>query len=583
MFGIRRIYDNIVPINIRAITQVQDILRTQFPSLQEKDIVNLPERLQNPLKYRFRSILFVAEGSKGQVNGFALLLHAPDLNFCYLDYISTIKESIGRGIGGALYERIREEAVSLKTIGIFFESLPDDPKLCHDPKILQQNIARLRFYERYGARPIVNTKYEMPLKSGDDNPPYLVYDDLGQDINLRAHITQAIVHAILDRKYGKICSKDYVNTVINSFKDDPVRLREPRYVKKIFKSMIRHSIPTDKKIAMVVTDQHIFHHIHERGYVESPVRINSILKEFEKRELFHRFPPKHFSEKYIKSVHDAHFIDYFRKICDNLESGRSIYPYVFPIRNKVRPPKELAIRAGYYCLDTFTPLNRNAYLAAKRAVDCSLTATQKILEGYRLAYALVRPPGHHAERRSFGGFCYFNSVAIVAQYLCKFGKVAILDIDYHHGNGQQNIFYERSDVLTISIHGHPSFAYPYFSGFKDEKGLGPGEGYNINIPLPENVSGSRYQEILVKVLKRVKKFQPIFLVIALGLDTAKGDPTGTWSLNSKDFELNGKIIGSLKIPTIVIQEGGYNNRLLGINALHFFIGLWTGTYANGDK
>jgi acetoin utilization deacetylase AcuC-like enzyme len=223
-------------------------------------------------------------------------------------------------------------------------------------------------------------------------------------------------------------------------------------------------------------------------------------------------------------------------------------------------------------------LNLNAYLAAKRAVDCTLTAAQALLEGQQMAYALVRPPGHHAEKCSFGGFCYFNSTAIAAQFLSKYGKVAILDVDYHHGNGQQDIFYKRSDVLTCSIHGHPRFAYPYFSGFEDEKGFAGGFGYNINHPLPEQIDGVKYRIVLEKVLRSIHKFNPRFLVVAFGLDPAKGDPTGTWSLKAKDFEENGKLIGALKLPTLNVQEGGYNNRNIGINAQHFFKGLWSSIY-----
>jgi acetoin utilization deacetylase AcuC-like enzyme len=262
-----------------------------------------------------------------------------------------------------------------------------------------------------------------------------------------------------------------------------------------------------------------------------------------------------------------------------MKSGTSIYPYVFPIRNNARPPKELPIRAGYYCIDTFTPLNQNAFLAAKRAVDCALTVARKILEGYRLGYALVRPPGHHAEKHAFGGFCYLNSTAIAADYLSAYGSVAVLDLDYHHGNGTQNIFYKRSDVLTLSIHGHPRFAYPYFSGFEDERGKGPGEGFNINIPLGERINGEQYRQILAKALRRVLRFRARFLVLALGLDTAKGDPTGSWELRPSDFRVNGRMIGSLRLPTVVVQEGGYRIRSLGTNARHFFLGLSEGAYS----
>ena len=236
----------------------------------------------------------------------------------------------------------------------------------------------------------------------------------------------------------------------------------------------------------------------------------------------------------------------------------------------------MSVRAGYYCIDTFTPINRNAFPAAKRAVDCTLTAADAILGGRRLAYSLVRPPGHHAERRSFGGFCYFSNAAIAAQHFSKLGRVAILDIDYHHGNGQQDIFYERADVFTLSIHGDPDFAYPYFSGFAEECGAGAGEGFNLNIPLPEVQNGAQYRRVLERALKTIADFDPAFLVVALGLDPAKGDPTGTWSLGASDFEENGRVIGAFGLPTLVVQEGGYRTRTLGVNARHFLAGLQAG-------
>jgi acetoin utilization deacetylase AcuC-like enzyme/GNAT superfamily N-acetyltransferase len=578
MFRIRRVHDDITPANKEAIAQVQEILRTQFPLLSKRDIAKLPEQLRNPLKYRFRSILFVAEGAKGRIIGFALLFHEPALKFCYLDYISAAERRTGGGIGGALYERVREEALDLNSVGLFFECLPDDPNLSQDPLIRKQNAARLRFYERYGARPIINTKYETPLKPGDDNPPYLVYDGLGQDEGLSRDVARHIVRAVLERKYKGVCPPSYVEMVVESFHDDPVRLREPKYIKKA-PLPLRRTISMDKQIVLVINDRHLIHHIEELGYVESPVRIDTILKELDKTGLFNKIAPRHFSERYIKTVHDSQFVDYFKKVCDNLSAGQSIYPYVFPIRNIARPPKELPVRAGYYCIDTFTPINGNAYLAAKRAVDCALTAAGEILEGYRLAYALVRPPGHHAERRSFGGFCYFNSAAVAAQHLSAYGKVAILDIDYHHGNGAQVIFYERPDVLTISIHGHPSFAYPYFSGFADEKGAGAGKGFNINIPLPENVDGKKYCQVLSEAVRRTARFRPQFLIVPLGLDTAREDPTGSWSLEADDFEAVGRMVGALRLPTLVVQEGGYDTRVLGINARRFFSGLWAGYYS----
>ncbi len=578
MFRIRRVFDCTGPLNRETVKQVQEIIRTQFPSIPEKEVNSLPAKLHNPMKYRFRSFLFIADDEKRQVKGFALLSHEPVLNFCFLDYISTAEDMNGRGIGGALYTRVREEALLLKTKGIFFECLPDNPKISRDPIIRKQNASRLRFYERFGAYPVINTAYETPLKPDDDNPPYLVYDRLNQDTELDLDSARAIVRAILERKYEKICPQDYIEMIVESFQDDPVRLRKPKYIKESPAISIKKSIPADIRIALLINTKHSIHHVQEIGYVEAPVRIDSILNEIDKTDMFLKYKANHFGEKRIRAVHNSQFVNYFKRACASIEPGKSIYPYVFPIRNATHPPKELAIKAGYYCIDTFTPINNNAYLAAKGAVDCALTAAGKILEGTHLAYALVRPPGHHAEKRSFGGFCYFNSAAIAAQYLSAYGKVAMLDIDYHHGNGQQDIFYKRADVLTVSIHGHPSFAYPYFSGFATEKGAGNGEGYNINFPQPEKLDGEGYRRILKRAINKISRFKPDFLVVPLGLDTAEGDPTGSWSLHEQDFEENGKMIGALRLPTLVVQEGGYDTRLLGINAQHFFTGLWVGTY-----
>ena len=580
MFRIRRVYDDITPANKVAIEQVQEILRAQFPLLSKRDIKKLPDQLRNPLKYRFRAILFIAEGPRDRVDGFALLFHEPALRFCYLDYISAAEQKTGGGIGGALYERVREEALDLESIGLFFECLPDTPKLSHDPVIRKQNAARLRFYERYGARPIINTAYETPLTPGSDNPPFLVYDDFGQDTDLSRDVARDIVRAILERKYRGVCPPEYVDMVVDSFRDDPVLIRPPRYVKKP-PVPINRTTPQDKRIRLVINDRHWIHHVEEVGYVESPVRIDAILEEINQTTLFQKVPVRHFSEEHIRRIHDHRFVDYLEAVCSRLDEDTAIYPYVFPIRNRARPPKDLPIRAGYYCIDTFTPLTGNAYLAAKRAVDCTLTAAKQLIEGYRLAYALVRPPGHHAEIASFGGFCYFNSTAAAAQLLSDYGKVAILDVDYHHGNGQQEIFYDRSDVLTISIHGQPRYTYPYFSGFVSERGYGAGTGFNINIPLPENIGGGVYTGALKDALKRIGKYKPRFLVIALGLDTAKEDPTGSWTLEANDFDNMGKSMGMLRLPTLVVQEGGYDTRVLGINARSFFTGLWNGLYTKG--
>ena len=582
MFRIRRVFDNLLPANREAVSQVQQILRDQFPQLAKYDIDKIPELLLNPLKHKFRSIVYVAEDPHGAIKGFALISHDAQLKFCYLDYISTAKNITGGGIGGALYEHIREEALSLDVHGIFFECLPDDPRLCKDPDILRQNRARLKFYESYQAYPIVGTAYETPVKPEDDNPPYLVFDPLGQNQPLAADSARKIVRAILERRYGHLCPKEYIERVVASFVDQPIRLRAPKYVKSEQLAKLHPVTGRLKRIALAVNDRHDIHHVRERGYVESPVRIRSILKELEKVDIFEKIPVDNYPDKHIRAVHCADYINYFKRMCQTLEPGKSVYPYVFPLRNQARPPKEMAVRAGYYCIDTFTPLNLNAWNAAKRAVDCALSCADQLLAGRRLAYALVRPPGHHAEYNAFGGFCYFNSAAVAANYLSRFGKVAILDIDYHHGNGQQTIFYRRNDVLTISLHGHPRFAYPYFCGFENELGEDEGKGYNLNLPLPEHLDAEQYFKGLQKALKKIAHYKPVYLVTCLGLDTAKGDPTGTWNLIAGDFFELGRLIGQLHLPTLVMQEGGYRNRSIGVNARNFFSGLWNGTFSSGS-
>lgn len=577
MFRIRRIFDDVVPPNRRALEQVAKMLRVQFQLLDRQKIDRIPDTLRAPLKYGFRSILYVAEDHKSTVRGLALVDHDAELNFCYLDYLVSDKVQAGRGVGGALYERVRSEVLSLGTVGLFFECLPDDPELSRDPDILKENRARLRFYEYYGARPIINTAYETPVHPGADNPPYLVFDDIGRkSVISRDYLRQVIAH-ILERKYKDVCTPEYIRMVLDSVTDDPVRLRPLRYTRtRAVEERNAGASIGFTKIALVMTDQHEIHHVKDRGYVEAPVRIKTIYQALEPTGMFDRVKPADFSEGFITSVHNADYVKYFKRVCRNVEPNTPFYPYVFPIRNRARPPVELPVRAGYYCIDTFTPLSGHAFTAARRAVECALTAALEVLSGRRIAYALVRPPGHHAERGFFGGFCYFNNAAIAANYLSKFGKVAMLDIDYHHGNGQQDIFYRRRDVLTISIHGHPRFAYPYFSGFFDERGAEEGAGYNINYPLPEKIAAEDYLNALKHALNRIRDFKPTYLVVCLGLDTAKGDPTGTWNHTGKDFAAIGAEIGRLRMPCLVVQEGGYNNRSIGTNAKNFFQGLLRG-------
>ncbi|MBC8372853.1 MAG: histone deacetylase family protein, partial [Planctomycetes bacterium] len=184
-----------------------------------------------------------------------------------------------------------------------------------------------------------------------------------------------------------------------------------------------------------------------------------------------------------------------------------------------------------------------------------------------------RPPGHHAGKRTFGGFCYFNNAAIAAHRLSEVGKIAVLDIDYHHGNGTQDIFYDRNDVLTLSIHGHPRIAYPHFSGFADETGEGRGLGFNRNFPLPEGADGKAHIGAFEKAVDQIERFKAAMLVVSLGFDMLKGDPTGSFRVPVSTMNRIGRRLGSMGLPLLVVQEGGYSLRNLRRGGPALFSGI----------
>ena len=576
MFRIRKILDSVSNANKYAINQILQIIKNQFPTTRKDDLLKLPFQLVDPLKYQYRSILFSAEDHLGRVKAFAMLLHMSDIGVTYLELISTAPQKTGKGLGTILYERIREESINLKAKGLFFESSIDDERVC-DPETLTQNQKRMLFYERFGAYPIINNIFDSPIKPGDKDLYYLMYDPLNQTAPLDLKLTKQVARAVLERKYKKIIDPALIEKIVDSFRDDPVVTRKPQYKAKPFNPKVQ----TKPLIALLVNENHAIHHVAEKGYVEAPIRISQILNEISKTGMFKRLRPRKAPFSLLKKIHDTEYLNFLKNVCKNLPEGKSIYPSVFPGRNRFSSSRDIEVQIGCFCTDTMTPLNKNAYLAAVGAVDCAVTAAEVLLEDFRLSYALVRPPGHHAEWNKFGGFCYFNSTAAAAQYLSDYGKVAVIDIDFHHGNGTQDIFYERNDILTCSIHGDPAVEYPYFSGFAKETGFRQGKGFNINIPLPKNCTSDMFHEALEKIAGKVKKFKPAFLVAALGLDTARADPTGSWSLLSNDFETTGKIIAGISLPTVIVQEGGYRTRTLGINARRFFEGLYMGSGLRG--
>ena len=569
MIRIRRVYSSGLPADRDRIEQVKEIFRANFaylPGYEE----TIPSLLDKPFEHGTLSILLVSENASRRVTGFALILHFPEINISFLDFIGVAPHVQSGGLGSALYEAARDVASQLGSRGMYLEALSDHPDYVTDELDLKQNIQRLRFYEQYDVYPIANNLYEAPTATLP--AAFLLYDGLGHTEPLTRDAVTSAVRLIVSRKYSEDVESGYIKRVVASFQDDPVQLRPPQYTRRKSRRDV-HRSRLQKAFALVVVRNHAVHLVHQRGYVERPARIGAVLEGIEPLELFVDVVPRRFGEGSIRAIHDSDFVNYLKAVCQKLEPNRPVYPYVFPVRRPDRPPKDLSVRAGYYCVDTFTPLDRNAYSAARGAVDVVLTAADELLAGRRVTYALCRPPGHHAGKRTFGGFCYFNNAAIAAHRLSKVGNIAVLDIDYHHGNGTQDIFYHRRDVLTLSIHGHPRIAYPHFSGFVDETGEDEGRGFNRNFPLPEGADGGMYLAAFEKAVDRIKQFRPDILVLALGLDMIKGDPTGSFQVPTSTMTIIGKRLGELRLPLLVVQEGGYSLRNLRHGVPALFQGL----------
>jgi acetoin utilization deacetylase AcuC-like enzyme/GNAT superfamily N-acetyltransferase len=560
----------------RRVAEVQRIFRGYYGDVYGDYAARIPELLSRQAELGHRTILLVAEDARGRVRAFALAFHYPDVNATLLDFIVVASAARQRGIGGALYAALREYLGRLGSGGLYFEVRPDDAELEPDPARRRENRARIRFYERYGARVIEGTTYEKKRPGRDEGEPYLMYDGLGQSRRPRAAEVRGIISAILFRKYGYARTDPYANSIVDSVVEDPVSLRKPLVPTAPEKVEPEHGIFRPLKV--VVTEQHEIHHIRERGYVERPVRVGRIVQAISELPDIEFVPVKKHGEAPITAIHDPDFVHYLERVCAKLDEKETVYPYVFPIRLRERKPVDEEVQAGYYCIDTFTPLTRNVYKAARAAVDCALTGAELLRGGAQLVYAICRPPGHHAEQRVYGGFCYFNNAAVAAHYLSAHGKIAVIDIDFHHGNGTQDIFYERADVLTISIHGDPSYAYPYFAGFADERGAGAGDGFNHNFPLPEGIHDEEYLETLRQALSIIERFAPRYLVVSVGLDIAKGDPTGAWLLTPQGLRRVGGALAGLGFPTLAVQEGGYDTRVLGRNARYLLRGLQRGLY-----
>lgn len=307
---------------------------------------------------------------------------------------------------------------------------------------------------------------------------------------------------------------------------------------------------------------------------DTPKRVESIKTALRSDERFEFITAKQFPERLIARLHPYH--DYILHTAKTLQNdNEEFYPDLFPGEGAHLPRKfDNPLWGGIWCTDAVTPIMKKTYEVARASAETALTGAELLLnESESVVYSLCRPSGHHAGPRVFGGYCYFNNVVTSAEFLLPAGKVAILDIDYHHGNGTQEFFQETKSVFTASIHGDPEVEYPYFWGYADETGIGQAEGTNHNEPLPKGTSLAEYSTALARILKSFQKFDPAYLIVAAGFDTHETDPIGGFKLRTEDYVEIGKQLKAFGVPTLICQEGGYNVEVLGKCVLNFLSGF----------
>jgi acetoin utilization deacetylase AcuC-like enzyme len=314
--------------------------------------------------------------------------------------------------------------------------------------------------------------------------------------------------------------------------------------------------------------------------VEIPARVERILASLRSDDSFAVSAPTEHGLAPIEAVHAGGLIAFLREAGPG-SSRVELFPDTFlhpglreGMDSTLREPAVDIGKLGYWCFDTGTPIVAGTYAAARGSVDVALTAADLALSGERVVYGLCRPPGHHAAHGVYGGFCFFNNAAIVAQYLVDKGaeRVAVLDLDYHHGNGTQQIFYRRADVAYASLHADPYRAFPYFTGFADETGAGPGRGATLNIPLPAGVTNEPYLDALDQAVEVLVRFAPAITIVSLGMDTYAQDPLGDFGLTTPVYAECGRRVAAAGASLVVLQEGGYYLPDLGENVRQWLLG-----------
>ena len=317
-------------------------------------------------------------------------------------------------------------------------------------------------------------------------------------------------------------------------------------------------------------------------YLESPERMDRILAALRKTDWAEIEPPRDFGLDPLRTVHSEKYpaflasawTEWLAADPDSPAAAEKIalMPATFAAKRDHLPETILG-KAGFFLLDLSVPIVEGTYAAALSSANCALSAAEFIAPSSvprpRSAFALCRPPGHHAGREIAGGYCFLNNAAIAAQWLTRFGNVAILDVDYHTGNGTQDVFYNRRDVLTISIHADPAFEYPYYAGYVNETGADDDLGFHHNFPLPAGTDDAAYLPTLDQALALVREFAPAHLVVSAGMDTYEGDPLGRFKITRQGIAEIGRRINALGLPTAITMEGGYNTDALGENVAAF--------------
>jgi acetoin utilization deacetylase AcuC-like enzyme len=302
---------------------------------------------------------------------------------------------------------------------------------------------------------------------------------------------------------------------------------------------------------------------------EQPERADRLLKGL-KDGNHTLIEPTAFGQGPRAAVHSPTYLRFLESAWDEWsalpDSGPEMIANMHPVRHAATYPTHIVGKLGWHTVDTACPIGPGTWAGACAATDVAATAAQLVLDGEDAAYALCRPPGHHAYRDQAGGFCFLNNSAIAAvQLRQKHERVAILDVDVHHGNGTQGIFYSRADVFTVSIHADPIAYYPFVWGYAHERGDGDGQGCNLNIPLPIGTGDDGYLKALEGARQAITSFAPTALVLALGLDASEHDPLAALKITTAGFRRIGEAIARFGLPTVIVQEGGYLSDILGAN------------------